>query len=81
MDGLGCDMGDFHLKPCQTFLTQRFPLGTSRLGVSLILHSLPIDPQTHRAIPGGKKHLLDTGLETVWGDSAKPVIIPPLPKR
>ncbi len=46
------------------------------------VQSMPIDPTTRRVMlgVGGQKHLLETGSDTVWGDSAKPVIVPPLPK-
>jgi hypothetical protein len=43
--------------------------------------SLPIHKESKRASLGGGKSLLDTGLDTVWGESAKPIIVPPLPKR
>jgi hypothetical protein len=42
--------------------------------------SLPILSATRRAMLGGGKHLLQTGEDTVWGASVKPVIVPPLPK-
>lgn len=45
------------------------------------VQSLRIDPDTQRALMPGKKHLLQTGSDTVWGDAAKPVIVPPLPKN
>jgi hypothetical protein len=45
------------------------------------VQSIPIDQKSGAGYVGRGKTLLDTGLETVWGDSAKPVIIPPLPKR
>jgi hypothetical protein len=46
------------------------------------VQSLSIDPDSRRGfISGLEKHLLQTGSDTVWGDSAKPVIVPPSPKN
>jgi hypothetical protein len=42
---------------------------------------LPILKSTRMPTLGGGRFLLDTGPDTVWGESATPVIVPPLPKR
>jgi hypothetical protein len=43
--------------------------------------SLPILKSSRMPAIGGGRFLLDTGPDTVWGDSVTPVIVPPLPRR
>lgn len=50
------------------------------LRIDISVQSLPILSATRRAMLGGGKHLLQTGEDTVWGTTARPVIVPPLPK-
>jgi hypothetical protein len=51
------------------------------LRVDNSVSSVPILKKSRFAAIGGGKTLLDTGLDTVWGESVTPVIVPPLPKR
>lgn len=51
------------------------------LRVDSSAQSVVIRPETGEAILSGGKTLLQTGSDTIWGDTDKPVIVPPLPKR
>lgn len=51
------------------------------LRIDTSVQAVPIEKDSKLAMLGGGKSLLDTGLDTVWGESVTPVIVPPLPKR
>ena len=64
----------------QTFDYSMYDARAVVLRIDNSVTSLPLLKTSKLAAMGGGKFLLDTGPGTVWGDSAKPVIVPPLPK-